>query len=77
MLHRELAGLLGLFDGYGRNLDALWDVLEDDDLRRVKGGVEIVWRDASTFARSHPDYFIKVQRLFAESAQPISLLIAV
>lgn len=75
-LHRALAGLLGFFDGYGQNLDALWDVLEDEELRRVKGPIEVVWENAGSFARRHPDYFVSVQRLFAETHQPVSLLVA-
>ena len=75
-LHRALADRLGFFDGYGHNLDALWDVLEDDDLRQVKGSVEIVWEGCALFAQRHPDYFLRVQRLFAETREPLSLLVA-
>ena len=75
-LHRALAELLGFFNGYGRNLDALWDVLGDDDLREVRGEVEVLWRSAATFAQHHPDYFASVERLFAETKEPISLLVS-
>jgi hypothetical protein len=30
------------------------DVVEDEDLRQAKGGVEILWRDASVFAPTPP-----------------------
>ena len=72
-LHRALADLLGFFEGYGHNLDALWDVLEDDALRRVKDPVEIVWQDAASFAQRHPDYFVEVQTLFEETQGAVSL----
>jgi RNAse (barnase) inhibitor barstar len=74
-LHRALTELLGLPEWYGQNLDALWDVLEDEDLRQVKGPVELLWREAGAFAHGHPDYFLKVQRLFAETHE-VSLLVA-
>lgn len=75
-LHRALAELFGLPEWYGHNLDALWDVLEDDDLRQVKGPVEVLWQHAGAFARQQPDYFLKVQQLFAETPEPVSLLVA-
>lgn len=43
----------------------------------MKGPVEIVWQHASAFAERHPDYFVSVQRLFAETQEPVSLLVAV
>jgi RNAse (barnase) inhibitor barstar len=51
-LHSALADLLGFFDGYGRNLDALRDVLADEDLREVKGPVEVLWTHGAKFAKT-------------------------
>lgn len=39
--YEELANMLSLPDHFGRNLDALWDVLIYD----VTGPVELVWED--------------------------------
>ena len=75
-LHSALADLLGFFDGYGRNLDALRDVLADEDLREVKGPVEVLWTHGAKFAKDHPDCYIKVRRLFAEAPGPIRLIVA-
>jgi len=44
----ELARRLRLPAHFGRNLDALWDVLTGD----LPGPVEIVWREASRSRRS-------------------------
>ncbi len=40
--YSEIARKLRLPDHFGRNLDALWDVLTTD----VKGPVELVWEDS-------------------------------
>lgn len=40
-LYNELARQLGFPDHFGRNLDALWDVLTTD----IEGPLEIVWEN--------------------------------
>ncbi len=47
-LYDELARQLPLPDYFGRNLDALWDVLSTD----IEGPVEMVWEDAEHSKRS-------------------------
>ena len=71
-----LGDALGVFDQYGRNLDALWDCLEDPDLRRVKGPAEIHWTDWRRYQRDDPEGFEKVIAQFEETAAPLSLRLA-
>jgi ribonuclease inhibitor len=40
--YQELAKVLALPDHFGRNLDALWDVLTSD----IAGPVELIWEDS-------------------------------
>ncbi len=47
-LYDEIARQLPLPDYFGRNLDALWDVLSTD----IEGPVEMVWGDAEHSKRS-------------------------
>jgi ribonuclease inhibitor len=72
-LHDALAELFGFPPFYGRNWDALWDVLEDSDLNNVLAPTELVWRDSSVFERADPDGFATAQRIFAETSCPVTL----
>lgn len=52
-IYARLAQDLSLPSEFGRNLDALWDVLTTD----VKGPIEIVWQDHLTARRRlGPDF---------------------
>ncbi len=71
-----LGEALGFFDQYGRNLDALWDSLEDPDLRLVKGPAEIHWTDWRRYQQDDPEGFEKVVAQFEETSAPLSLRLA-
>jgi RNAse (barnase) inhibitor barstar len=71
-----LGDALGFFDQYGRNLDALWDCLEDPDLRRVKGPAEIHWVDWRRYQQDDPEGFDKVIAQFEETTAPLNLRLA-
>ena len=51
--HRAIAEALNLGPCYGRNLDALWDVLTRD----VERPFSLVWNDAEAFRTSMPVAF--------------------
>jgi ribonuclease inhibitor len=61
-LYDEIARLLPLPDHFGRNLDALWDVLSTD----IEGPVEIVWEDAEDSRRSMGEDYERVVSLFRD-----------
>src|SRR4051812_4673318 len=44
--HGEAQRELGIFKGYGWNLDALNDVLSDDELMEAKHPFRVIWKDA-------------------------------
>jgi ribonuclease inhibitor len=46
--HRAVAALLGFPPYYGRNLDALWDILSTD----LERPVTLIWRDAAESRRN-------------------------
>jgi len=50
---------------FGRNLDALWDVLSTD----VVGPIEIVWEDAAVSQAALGDAFDKICTLFRDLEQ--------
>lgn len=54
--HGALARGLGLPVYYGKNLDALWDVLSTE----VERPVLVVWRDASSSQAAMPESFEKI-----------------
>ena len=53
---------LGLQRGFGRNLDALWDVLTKD----VRGPVEIVWKDRAALGRDGERLLATLREVAAE-----------
>jgi ribonuclease inhibitor len=59
-LYDELTRCLTLPDYFGRNLDALWDVLAAD----IEGPLEIVWQDAEISRQAMGADFAKVATLF-------------
>jgi len=61
-LYDELARCLPLPDYFGRNLDALWDVLSSD----IEGPFEIVWRSAELSKQAMGADFDRVATLFEE-----------
>ena len=60
--YSEIARKLHFPDYFGRNLDALWDVLTTD----VKGPVELVWEDSEASNKSMGKDFEKVAALLKE-----------
>jgi RNAse (barnase) inhibitor barstar len=74
-LHAELQRLLGLFTGYGYNLDALADVLTDDTgLMKAKMPFEILWKDSSISKEGIGEgRFDQILKIFLESGIPVIL----
>ena len=60
--YSEIARKLRLPDHFGRNLDALWDVLTTD----VKGPVELVWEDTENSKTPLGKDFEKVTALLKD-----------
>ncbi len=58
----EIARKLRFPDYFGRNLDALWDVLTTD----VKGPVELAWEDSEASKKSMGEDFEKVAALLRD-----------
>ncbi len=58
----EISGQLSLPAYFGRNLDALWDVLSTE----VEGPAEIVWQDAQTSQKAMGEDFEKVVKVLKE-----------
>ena len=58
----EIAKKLRFPDYFGRNLDALWDVLTTD----VKGPVELTWEDSEASKKSMGKDFEKVAALLRD-----------
>jgi ribonuclease inhibitor len=58
----EISRQLSLPAYFGRNLDALWDVLSTD----VEGPVEIIWRNAQASKRAMGEDFEKVLKVLKE-----------
>jgi ribonuclease inhibitor len=57
--YSEIARKLHFPEYFGRNLDALWDVLTTD----IEGPVELVWEDSAASKRSMGRDFNKVSAL--------------
>jgi ribonuclease inhibitor len=58
----EIARELHFPDSFGRNLDALWDVLTTD----VQGPLELVWEDSEASKKSMGKDFEKIAALLKE-----------
>lgn len=58
----QISGRLALPEHFGRNLDALWDVLSTD----VEGPFEIVWKNADDSKKSMDKAFDRVVKLLQE-----------
>jgi ribonuclease inhibitor len=58
----EIARKLPFPDYFGRNLDALWDVLTTD----IEGPVELVWEDSAASKKSMGKAFDKVSSLLRD-----------
>ena len=63
-LHDEIARQLNFPDYYGRNLDALWDVLSTD----LEGPVRLIWEDADASRQAMGEDFERVVALLADVA---------
>ncbi len=61
----QISQALGFPDYFGRNLDALWDVLTGD----VEGPVKIVWKDAAASKAALGKDFEKIKTLLKEVAK--------
>lgn len=57
--HDAVSKALHFSTHYGRNLDALWDVLSAD----IERPVRLVWRDASSSQVAMPERFEKIIEL--------------
>jgi len=58
----EIALLLNFPDHFGRNLDALWDLLTTD----IKGPVELIWEESATSKKSMGKDFTRVSALLRD-----------
>jgi ribonuclease inhibitor len=61
----EVARQLDFPDHFGRNLDALWDVLTND----IEGPLEIVWQDTALSQAAMGDDYAKLVALLEEVAE--------
>ncbi len=61
-LYDRISILLNLSEHFGRNLDAIWDVLSTD----VEGPFEIIWRQADQSKKLMGKDFNRVVKLFKE-----------
>ena len=61
----EVARQLDFPAHFGRNLDALWDVLAND----IEGPLEIVWQDTGLSRKAMGDDFAKLVALLEEVAE--------
>jgi len=60
--HNEIAQALDFGSYYGKNLDALWDVLSRD----VERPVSVVWKNADASQKSMPAEFEKIVDLLRD-----------
>jgi len=60
--YEEIARQLRFPGHFGRNLDALWDVLSAD----IEGPVEVVWRNADSSREAMGPDFERVLRVLRE-----------
>ena len=60
--HKEIAQALSFGPYYGKNLDALWDVLSRD----VERPITLVWKNADASQRSMPAEFEKIIHLLRD-----------
>jgi ribonuclease inhibitor len=58
----EIALLFNFPDYFGRNLDALWDLLTTD----IKGPVELIWEDSATSKKSMGKDFARISALLRD-----------
>lgn len=73
-VYNELARQLSLPSYFGRNLDALWDVLSTD----IKGPFEIVWQQAAASRQAMGKEYgriIKVLRRLEKERDDFSLIV--
>jgi ribonuclease inhibitor len=61
-VYDALGRQLGLKKSFGRNLDALWDVLTND----VRGPVEIVWTERAELGRDGERLLATLREIAAE-----------
>ncbi len=63
--HNEISSLLGFFNEYGKNLDALSDVLSDSALREAKEPFELLWLN-SGLSKNKLNIFQNIVTIFNE-----------
>lgn len=61
-LYDQIQAALSVPDFFGRNLDALWDVLSTD----TEGPFEIVWKHASTSQKAMKKDFERILQFFKD-----------
>lgn len=74
-VYDALAAQLDLPGHFGRNLDALWDVLTTE----IAGPIEIEWRNAETARQKLGPDFVRIHHLLIDAAaarRDLRLLIA-
>jgi ribonuclease inhibitor len=60
--YNEIALLFNFPDYFGRNMDALWDLLTTD----IKGPVEMIWEESATSKKSMGKDFTRVSALLQD-----------
>ena len=60
--HKEIVSVLSFSHYYGRNLNALWDVLSRD----LERPVTLVWKNAAASRKSMPAEFKKIVSLLRD-----------
>jgi ribonuclease inhibitor len=60
--YNEIALHFNFPDYFGRNLDALWDLLTTD----IKGPVELIWEESATSKKSMGKDFTRVSALLQD-----------
>lgn len=60
--YNEIGRLLNFPDHFGRNLDALWDLLSTD----IKGPLELIWEASATSKKSMGKDFARVSVLLRD-----------
>ena len=61
-LYDEISRQMVLSNEFGRNLDALWDVLSSD----VEGPFEIIWRHSRASKYSMKKDFVRLLKIFRD-----------
>ena len=66
-LHRLFKEALGLSNHYGKNLDALWDMLTGE----IDLPIRIIWRDFNITEKNIGTYAIKASQVIKRAAESL------